>query len=156
MKLKELKIEISEELLESLKEKSAKNNISHEEMARQLLETALQKKEDNQTRQMPSVALIKGSEPLITSAPGKNTPSMQKECKNPDPKFFGKPKVQNLTGNRLSSQPVISHENLQRRKAIESEMKEISLLIETAESEEKKQDYLMRYASLAAELEALL
>lgn len=47
-----------------------------------------------------------------------------------------------------------SPEKMQRRLEIEAAMKELSLLIETAE-EAKKEEYLLQYAMLAAELESL-
>ena len=43
-----------------------------------------------------------------------------------------------------------------RKLQLEAEMKELSLLIETAIESEKKQQYVMKYAMLAAELDALL
>ena len=48
-----------------------------------------------------------------------------------------------------------SPEKTQRRLAIEAKMKELSLLIETAE-EVKKEEYLLQYAMLAAEIESLV
>ncbi len=47
-----------------------------------------------------------------------------------------------------------SPEKMQRRLEIEAGMKELSLLIETAE-EARKEEYLLQYAMLAAELESL-
>lgn len=48
-----------------------------------------------------------------------------------------------------------SPEKLQRKKSIEEQMRELSILVETA-SADKKEEYLLQYAILAAELDSLI
>lgn len=57
----------------------------------------------------------------------------------------------------LGNNPIapITPEILRRRQEIEARMRELSILIDTA-SEDKKEDYALQYAMLAAELEATI
>jgi hypothetical protein len=146
MELKKLKIEISDDLLELLQEASKKENLSSENYAAQLLEKALKK--EKATPSLPSVALLKnGFNPGISTSPNlQNTDQIENSS--------AKGLLKGAPGPARTSE--ISPERVARQKAVEEQMKEISLLIDTAESEEKKNEYVQTYAQLAAELEALL
>jgi hypothetical protein len=152
MKLRELKIEISEELLESLKRASENQSISEEKLAVKLLQDGLAKsgqKEVEEKAQVPSVALIKND-----FHPDLSPISPQEREKQISP-LLNDPRA-DRGASFIKRRPALSPEKQQRKKELEEKMKEVSLLIETAESEEKKEEYLQRYAELAAEMEALL
>ena len=106
---------------------------------------------------LPGVALIRdGFAPLpqacqpgnlnLSSAPATSINSLTR------------PEGPSTAGMFTPGRPTIavppSPEKMQRRLEIETNMKELSLLIETAE-EAKKEEYLLQYAMLAAELESL-
>jgi hypothetical protein len=148
MELRELKIEISEELLESLKKASEEQHLSQEKLASQLLEKALSPKaEAGAKNSMPGVALLKDNfvpDSAVFSTPSAASPTAGAPTLNESDRF----------GLNNPATAIQSPEKLQRRRKIEERMREISLLIETAENEDKKDEYLQLYAQLAAELEA--
>lgn len=153
MELRELKIEISEEFLESLKKASEKQNTTQENLAKEILEKAL-KPSNEKEKKRPSVALVKETSGPEIVAPTKHEfslrPSLHGDSLNPRPGMFSGASSSFQQPTRLSP------EKLRRKKELEDQMKEVSLLIETAESEAKKEEYLQDYAGLAAEIEALL
>ncbi|MGM0598561.1 MAG: hypothetical protein ACQETH_01975 [Candidatus Rifleibacteriota bacterium] len=147
----ELKIEVSPELLKSLKEASEKENISEQQLAKQLLEKGLaNKSKQNESKPaFPGVALIKDNfaPPSEVSVP-RGTQNSQTE---PEKDYS-----YNVSSKPFKNSPSLSPEQRKRKETLEEQMREISLLIDTAESEEKKEKYLQVYAGLAAEMEALL
>lgn len=107
---------------------------------------------------MPGVALVRnGFTPLLQTS--------RTEDPNPSPSptisinSLTRPEGPATAGMFSPGRPTIavppSPEKMQRRLQIETDMKELSLLIETAE-EAKKEEYLLQYAMLAAELESLV
>ncbi len=106
---------------------------------------------------MPGVALVRnGFTPLLqTVQPGDLNPS---PAPTTSINSLTRPEGPSAAG-MLPGRPTIavppSPEKTQRRLEIEANMKELSLLIETAE-EAKKEEYLLQYAMLAAELESLV
>lgn len=92
----------------------------------------------------PSVALIKDGLNLDKPIMAKQSSSKGMLSHSPSTSF----NVPNGPAN-------INPQALKRRKEIEAEMSELSLLIETA-TEDKKDGYAMQYAQLASELNALL
>lgn len=142
MQLRELKIEISEELLESLKKASEDQHTTEEKLAGELLEKALKPAKSENKPTLPGVALVKNNfkpEPLPSGS-------------------AASPFTQQKSQSRLSTpqKAQMPPEKLQRHRDLEARMKEVSLLIETAENEEKREEYVQAYAQLAAELDALL
>jgi hypothetical protein len=96
----------------------------------------------------PSVALVKEEEEKQTII--KTAPSLFK----PEPSLNSEqPKIRISVPSQIQLPPKAPNP---RRLQLEAEMKEVSLLIETAIESEKKQQYVMKYAMLAAELDALL
>jgi len=136
MELRELKIEISEELLETLKKASESQNTSEGKLAGQIIEKALMGKTRSSAPSMPGVALIK-------------------EGFNPEPvaEFSTRQTQSAISFNPTSA---AAGEKLQRRQALETRMKEVSMLIDTAENESRREEYVQMYAQLAAELDAIL
>jgi hypothetical protein len=136
MQLRQLNIEISEELLESLKKASEDQHISEEKLVGKILAKALNHEEEPKKPTMPGVALIKNDfvpEPPIESP-------FQKQD----------------SGLSMPTTNLASAEKIKRKQELEARMKEVSLLIETAENLSKKEEYVELYAQLAAELDALL
>lgn len=136
MQLRQLKIEISEDLLESLKKASEDQNISEEKLAEEILAKALKHEEEPKKPTMPGVALIKND--FVPEPPSQNL--MQKQ----------------VSGLNMPTTSPASAEKIRRKQELEARMKEVSLLIETAENLSKKEEYVELYAQLAAELDALL
>ncbi|MEW6712684.1 MAG: hypothetical protein AB1403_22895 [Candidatus Riflebacteria bacterium] len=136
MELRELKIEISEELLETLKKASETQNTSESKLAGQIIEKALKEKAQSSSPAMPGVALIK-------------------EGFNPEPVAESRT-FQAQSAISFNPTSAASGEKLQRRQALEARMKEVSMLIDTAENESRREEYVQMYAQLAAELDAIL
>ena len=151
MDFHELKIEISPELLKSLKEASEKENISEQQLAKQLLEEGLADKSDKKEKKsaFPGVALIKDNFKPQAEV------SLPKSRQEPETKT-GQNNSFNFSPKPFRKTPALSPEQLKRKEELEEQMREVSLLIDTAETEEKKEEYLQVYAGLAAEMEALL
>ncbi len=149
MELKKLNIEVSQDLLESLKKACEKENLSNEQYINRLLEKELKKTETKKDNAMPSVALIKNDFNEKLTAP-ENTNNNQKNQSS-----FAAPSLGN-PNRTFQETPKLSSEQMKRKQSLEEQMKEVSLLIETADSENKKEEYLQTYAQLASELESLL
>lgn len=138
MKITELKLEISQELMDKLEKAAQAKGSTPDKLVCSLISDSLgltDKKED-ESNFFPEVALIKGNhrlEDLMTPAKPKGISS-----------YINMPT------------PAVPNEKIARRQALEEQMKELSLLVQTAENESKRDDYLMQYAALAAELDALL
>lgn len=152
MDFHELKIEISPELLKSLKEASERENISEQQLAKELLEKGLADKSKAKENKpaFPGVALIKDNfkpQPEVRVPKGKRPDSEAKSKQS-----FSYP----VSNKPFKKSPALSPEQLKRKEALEEQMREVSLLIDTAETEEKREEYLQVYAGLAAEMEALL
>ena len=101
-------------------------------------------KEGSQKSLFPSVALIKDGLNLDKPVIAKQLNSQVSFSNNTSTKF-----------NIPTTSQSINPQSVKRRKEIEAEMAELSLLIETA-TEDKKNGYAMQYAQLASELNALL
>jgi hypothetical protein len=98
---------------------------------------------------MPSVALVKND------FNGNFTAPEDKKKNQKGQGSFAAPTLNN-PNRTFEPPPKLSAEQMRRQQSLEEKMKEISLLIETAESENKKEEYLQTYAQLASELESLL
>lgn len=138
MKIKELKLEISQELMDKLEKAAQARGSTPDKLICSIISDKLgitDKKEDD-SNFFPEVALIKGNHrPKDLVTPAKSS------------------KVKSYTNVPT---PAISNEKIARKQALEEQMKELSLLVQTAENESKRDDYLMQYAALVAELDALL
>ena len=151
MDFHELKIEVSPELLKSLKEASEKENISEQQLAKRLLEKGLSynSEQEDSKPAFPGVALIKDD---FTPPAQVSVPKGKQNTKTEPEQDFS----YSVSSKPFKNSPALSPEQLKRKEKIEEQMREVSLLIDTAESEEKKEEYLQVYAGLAAEMEALL
>lgn len=136
MQTKEIAIQLSDETFVELEKAARAANKKPEEVAAEIVSKGLSKVEVTaEVKQpFPSVALLKNnfSMPLTT-------PSAM-------PLFLpGKPAAAN------SPAP----EKLQRKRDLEAQIRELSLVIDTAPAE-KKEEYLLQYAILAAELDSII
>jgi len=107
---------------------------------------------------MPGVALVRDSfTPLLQASRPENLNSSAAPATSIN--SLTRPEEPSAAGAFTYGRPTItvspSPEKMQRRLEIEAKMKELSLLIETAE-ETRKEDYLLQYAMLAAEIESLV
>lgn len=158
MQTKQTVIQLSEETFARLEKRATSRNCTPEELAAKLLEEALAATEPNaKTAAYPGVALLKnGYSPLLSD----NTAS-ETEDKKTDTNNAAKPVLAAATANTNWQINIPAHNNMpspeamQRRHKIEGEMRELSLLIETAEPQ-KKENYLLQYALLAAELDSII
>lgn len=143
MEKKEINITVSVDLFEKLESIAQQNKSSIEEAAGKILSESLQNfKPAPKPKPMPGVALIKEGAPAVSPI----MPAMSKpELARSD--FFPESQVE---------KPTLSPEKLQRRKQLEARMQEVAMLIQTAANEEKRQEYSMQYALLAAEIEAIV
>ncbi|MBU1107053.1 MAG: hypothetical protein KKB51_10325 [Candidatus Riflebacteria bacterium] len=143
MEIKQVTIELNEETIRKLEEKALKAGQKPEFFAADLLKTALSKEiEQSEASQMPGVAMLKGtSEPLL-AVPGNASIGVGMIKEAPEPVY------------KLAT-PELQPERLRRKAEIEEEMRNLSLVIETA-AEADKEKYGMQYAILAAELDALI
>jgi len=140
MENKEITINLKMDLFEKLEAIARENGSSTEVAAEKLLsETLKSSKSPAKTPSMPGVALVKEGMPDLS-------PSFNRSATTRSDLFSG----------LQADKPVLSPEKLQRRKQLEAQMQEVSLLIQTAANEEKKQEYSMQYAMLAAEIEAIV
>lgn len=140
MKITEVKIEITDDLLDKLKKAAQKSGDSINKHAANIIKLSLEKdsKDSESKRQFPSVALVK------------ETAVMHSDRK---PEFV---KHDSQSSKQDTSSFSFHTKDHTRKEEIEGKMKELSLLIETSDDSRKTQKYLMQYASLAAELNALL
>jgi len=107
---------------------------------------------------MPGVALVRnGFTPLLQASQPEplNSSAVSATSINSLTRPEGPATAGMFTPGRPTIAVPPSPEKMQRRLEIEAKMKELSLLIETAE-ETKKEDYLLQYAMLAAEIESLV
>jgi hypothetical protein len=134
----ELNISIKNETLVEITKRAQAAGCSVEELAARILEETLEKAETTASKpSLPVVAMIKnGFSAIVEAEPGK-------------------PPQMLVNDKTIISNPFVSTEKLQRKKDIEARMRELSMLIETAENA-KKEGYLLQYAILAAELEAII
>ena len=140
----EFKISITDSILGKLKTIAKNKNTTVEKAIEQILFEKLSN--DDIKAKFPSVALIKDGLNLENS---KNTRYTEKVNYNDTVTIpFEQLSIPN------TKQP-LNKEAIKRRKEIEAEMSELSLLIETATAD-KKEGYTMQYAQLASELNALL
>lgn len=136
MEIKEVVIKLSEETLRELEKSAKAAGKEPGEIAADLVTRSINPGSSKPTVQsFPSVALMRENAilPSESRVPQQNL------------LFPGHPGIIN--------QP--SPEKQQRRKELEAQMRELSLLIDTA-TEDKKETYSLQYAILAAELEATL
>ncbi len=151
METKEVRFNLSSELLTKLKAMAEKNNQTLEEIVGKILsENAngdLPKPEKPQ--EFPSVALFKESTPREMISPSKIS---SKENSSANKNMGTSSESISTPGTRPA---MYNSATMERQKQITAEMKELSLLIDTASDEEKKADYLFKYALLASELDAL-
>lgn len=134
-------IELNEETIRKLEEKAMKSGKKLESLAADLVQTGLQDAAPT-GKTLPGVAMLRESfEPVLqVSEKTGNYVGLIKES----PERIAGPATTDLPPERL-----------QRKTEIEAKMRELSLVIETAE-EADKEKYAMQYAILAAELEALI
>lgn len=151
-------VQLSDETFERLQKAAKISNCQAEELAAKLLSGALATTASAALPPAyPSVALLKNDfSPLDSSRFPANTtenPTRINSLVNSD----SAPAPVHSAG--LVSRPTVTNqpspEKLQRRHQLESAMRELSLLIETAEPQ-KKEDYLLQYALLAAELDSII
>ncbi len=138
----ELTIKIDEKIYDLLCKNSRAENTTPEALASEIVEKAIKISKKAAGPTLPSVALIKGRNSVETTAP---EVSLEKNISR-----------SMLTSplSTIDATPALSQEKLQRKSEIEERMRELSLLIETAEPE-KTEGYSLQYAMLAAELEAI-
>lgn len=138
MEIKEVIIKLSEETLKALEESARAAGRNPEEIAAEMLTKSLKSPPEKPVKpSFPSVALMRHNEPPPTEA------------------VADQPR-QLFPGAIASGKPQISPEKMQRRKELEAQMRELSLLIDTASSEDNRETYSLQYAILAAELEATI
>ncbi len=135
-------IELNEETIRKLEEKAMKAGKNLESLAADLVKTGLGKDPEPTEKSMPGVAMLKGSVDTILPVSKKFSVGTGLLKQVPEP----------IIG---PATPDLPPERLRRKTEIENNMRELSLLIETAE-EADKEKYAMQYAILAAELNALL
>ncbi|MFZ5949122.1 MAG: hypothetical protein ACOYXC_00335, partial [Candidatus Rifleibacteriota bacterium] len=97
-------------------------------------------------------ALKEKAQPSAPAMPGV---ALIKEGFNPEP-VAGPSTLPSQPAISFSPNSAASGEKLQRRQALEARMKEVSMLIDTAENESRREEYVQIYAQLAAELDAIL
>jgi len=136
MEIKEVVIKLSEETLRELEKSAKAAGKEPGEIAADLVTRSLNGgPRQNAVQSFPSVALMRDRTVLPAESPI--------------------PDRNQLFPSNLSVPAQPSPEKTQRRKDLEAQMRELSLLIDTA-TEDKKETYSLQYAILAAELEATL
>lgn len=142
MEIKQVTIELNEEIIRRLEEKAVQSGKKLESLAADLVKTGLQNDLSPAGKDMPGVAMLKESIETVPAVAEKTGTDI------------GLIKVSpvSISGPANTELPP---ERLQRKAEIEAKMHEISLLIETAE-EADREKYAMQYAILAAELDALI
>ena len=151
MQTRQISIEISEETYSRLQKAAEEAKTRPEALASDLIAIALQTATPEQPKvQFPGVALIKNGFSLATNLAG-SSENVTKPERSAAPS----------TSHRLPelSKPMhtgaLTPEAMQRRMLLETRIRELSLLIDTAEPD-KKEDYLLQYAMLAAELDSII
>ncbi len=138
----QINVELSEEIFSRLVKTAEARKTKPEAIAAELIAGSLPPETQTASAtQFPGVALIKDN----FSPPAAAEPAVEK-------KFPG------AMPAPVISRPTVaapSPEKQQRRQQLEMQMRELSLLIETAEPD-KKEHYLLQYAMLAAELDSTL
>ncbi len=142
MEIKQVTIELNEETIRKLEKKALQAGIKLESLAADLVKTGLNTETASSGKEMPGVAMLKATfEPVLqVSGQAGDNVGLIKET----PVSVSGPATTDLPPERL-----------QRKAEIEAKMRELSLVIETAE-EADKEKYAMQYAILAAELDALI
>ncbi len=137
----QINVELSEEIFSRLVKAAEVRKIKPEAMAADMIVRSLPPEANTAPVALfPGVALIKENfipPPAVTS-------SEKRSCETAPAPVISRP---------AAAAP--SPEKLQRRQQLEMQMRELSLLIETAEPD-KKENYLLQYAMLAAELDSTL
>ncbi|HNX74549.1 MAG TPA: hypothetical protein PLM07_10725 [Candidatus Rifleibacterium sp.] len=151
MQTRQISVEISQETYSRLQKAAEDAKTSPEAMATDLITRALQTVVSEQsTIQFPGVALIKNNFSL-PATPASSSESAKAPELNAVPATTQQfPQL----SKPMSARP-ITPEAMQRRLLLETRIRELSLLIDTAEPD-KKEDYLLQYAMLAAELDSII
>lgn len=154
MEVKKITIELDEKILMQL-ELACSSGQTPELLAAELIKSGLSDLQNlRKSEKLADVALLKNvdSSPLFKSALGNAN-----MVSHPSPvlSFLASPLRQSPGVVYPASIIGLSRERLQRKKEIEAEMKELSLLIETS-NEADKEKYAMQYALLATELGAIV
>jgi len=135
-------IELNEETIRKLEEKALQAGKKLESLAADLVETGLKKEGASSGKGMPGVAMLKETFEPTLQVSGSRAADIGLLKETPE----------RLSGPATADLPP---ERLKRKAEIEAQMRELSLVIETAEEAEKEK-YAMQYAILAAELDALI
>lgn len=142
MEIKQVTIELNEETMRRLEEKAMKAGKKIESFAADLVETGLGKDLASTEKKMPGVAMLKGNVDNVLPVSEKYSAGIGLIKQTPEA----------ITGPAF---PDLPPERLRRKAEIEDKMRDLSLVIDTAE-EADKEKYAMQYAILAAELDALI
>ncbi|OGK05631.1 MAG: hypothetical protein A2W80_02970 [Candidatus Riflebacteria bacterium GWC2_50_8] len=143
MEIKQVTIELNEDTIRKLEEKALKAGKNWESLAADLIKTGLGDTPGQPVAlSMPGVAMLKEtSEPILpVSRETGSGPGLTRDTSMP------------MTG---PATPDFPPERLRRKAELENKMRELALVIETAD-EADKEKYGMQYAILAAELDALI
>jgi plasmid stability protein len=151
-----LNLQITEDLKHKLENKASSQGHSLEEAALKILTEHFapshkDEKKATKNSQLPMVALVKNDFEIATEL---DKPPVQNQEISPASQPFGLIKASALAPIGSPSEP--SSETLTRRRQIEAQMKELSLLITTADEDAKKAEYSMQYALLATELDSII
>ncbi|HAE39219.1 MAG TPA: hypothetical protein DCG57_11360 [Candidatus Riflebacteria bacterium] len=144
MEIKQVTIELNEETIRKLEEKALKAGKKPESFAADLIANGLGDTGGQSAAfSMPGVAMLKATSTPILSVSDKADAGggMLRDTAMPV-----------LSG---PTTPDLPPERLRRKAELENKMRELSLVIETAD-EADKEKYGMQYAILAAELDALI
>lgn len=152
METKEIVIKLSAETFCSLEKSALNSGKTPEELAARLISDGMAADTSTAKASFPSVALLKNSsKQALTRA---FLPDAPTETTFFEPIQSTTKPIRATPGVPLQAKPTVSNflspEKMQRKQQIEEEMRELSLLIDTA-TEDKKEEYLLRYAMLAAE-----
>lgn len=152
----QISVKLSREVFEKLQKAAESGQKSSEDLAAEIIAGNLPLPAHKPaTTSMPGVALLKGD-----YSPGVNF----EHSLRPNTTFSnigksGQTDIGNKPGLIIAETPTVSNlpspEKLQKRQELQTKIKELSLLIDTAEPE-KKEDYLLQYALLTAELDSII
>jgi hypothetical protein len=149
-----LNLQITEDLKQKLEDKASTEGCTSEEAAIKILSQhfAASKKERKETAKKDSLPMVA----LIKNDFDKTVESDEPPVKNQTESFANQPFALIKSSAPISSSNEVTNEALTRKDQIEAQMKELSLLISTADEAAKKAEYSMQYALLATELDSIL
>lgn len=158
-------IEITNHLKSQLESLAKNKNLTLEEAANIALQEFFSNKGSKQTSPNNENQQLRPSQPsqpahpsvaLIKFDADKTVEGNLPPTKNQDSSFCSQPLALVKDTPISAPQATASDEQISRKSQIESQMKELSLLINTADEEAKKQEYSVQYALLASELDSIL